>query len=817
MVQCSPLANSGDRLQRLHIHLQGMLQGVGFRPFVYGLATDLALTGWVKNTEQGVEIEVEGSTLRVAEFLERLDRDKPPFSFIQTFERQSLQPIGETTFEIHLSAPAHSNPAPSSKTALILPDLATCPQCLREIRDRHNRRYRYPFTNCTHCGPRFSIIQELPYDRPHTTMRQFQMCPDCEREYRDPRDRRFHAQPNACPRCGPHLELWDRQGMVLGSDRPAASADSTTPDCLTLAANALRAGKILAVKGMGGFHLMVDARNAAAVQTLRDRKQRPDKPLALMYPSLEAIRQDCEVSDREAQWLQSAEAPIVLVRKRLGACHSAPCEEIAPQNPNLGVMLPYTPLHHLLLAELGFPLVATSGNLAGEPICTDELEALKRLGAIADLFLVHNRPIARPVDDSIVRVMADEVTVLRRGRGYAPMPIQRLGGSPTQVSSHQSLILAVGAHLKNTVALAVNGQILGSQHIGDLDSPQAIARCQDAIAQLCGIYAVKLDAIACDAHPDYSSTQIAHIMATTQSAPVIPVQHHYAHVLSCIAEQRIHEDCCLEPPVLGIAWDGTGYGLDGTIWGGEFLYIPREFCNPGFERMAHLGMFRLPGGDRAAREPRRSALGLLYECFGEAALNQTDLPTLQAFTGEALRVLKTMLQRGVNAPQTSSTGRLFDAVASLLGLCQTATYEGQAALRLEAAIASLQTDEHYPYQLIRTPQTLILDWKPMLAALLRDRQQGVETALISARFHNTLVEGMVAIARQSCAHLQTAPHRLPVALTGGCFQNRYLLERAIAQLRAAGFPVYWHHQVPPNDGGIAIGQIAAAQRQLSIF
>lgn len=765
---------------RLHVSIRGAVQGVGFRPFVFRLARELQLTGWVLNSAQGVFIEAEGQKSRLETFLLRLEREKPPHSFIQSLEFSFLDPRGYATFEIR-----HSQEA-GDKTALVLPDIATCPECLREILDPTDRRFRYPFTNCTQCGPRFTILEALPYDRPNTTMKRFEMCPECRQEYEDPQNRRFHAQPNACPRCGPHLELWDEGGRLLEAHHEA----------LCQAAAAVRAGKIVALKGLGGFHLIVDAGNEEAVQRLRRRKHREEKPLAIMAPSREWVRAHCTVSELEERLLGSPEAPIVLLRrKEKGTADPAP--SVAPGNPYLGVMLPYTPLHHLLLRELGIPIVATSGNLSDEPICTDEREALQRLGGIADLFLIHNRPIARHVDDSVVRVMMGRELVLRRARGYAPLPIP-LPSLPAAVSEGREKpfswppVLAVGAHLKNTTALTADRNVFLSQHIGDLETPQALAAFKAVVASFQELYEVRPRQVACDMHPEYLSTQFA----KQRGLPQVPVQHHHAHVVSCMAENE------LQGPVLGCSWDGTGYGPDGTIWGGEFLRATESW----FQRVAHWRTFRLPGGEKAIREPRRAALGVLYEMLGEAALENRSCPPLRAFSERELEVLRTMLARGVNSPVTSSVGRLFDAVASLVGLRQQVRFEGQAAMELEFALAGEDTEETYPWRLREGPgeqgQPLVVDWEPLLQSLLEEAQRGVAVARLSAKFHNTLVESIVAVARR------IGEER--VVLTGGCFQNRYLTERAVHRLRAEGFRPYWHQRVPPNDGGIALGQAVAA-------
>jgi hydrogenase maturation protein HypF len=753
-----------NKLQkRLSVTIQGAVQGVGFRPFIYRLAMDLGLVGWVNNSAQGVLLEAEGSQQQLEKFLQCIEQEKPTHAFIQSMTTSFLSPIGYKTFEIRLSTEG-------PKTTLVLPDIATCPDCLKEILDPTNRRYRYPFTNCIHCGPRFSILEALPYDRAHTTMKIFGMCNYCQAEYETPLDRRFHAQPNACPECGPQLALWESDGRVCALEDEA----------LLTVADAIGKGSIVAIKGLGGFQLMVDARNQDAVLRLRQRKQRKEKPFALLYPSLEMVREHGKVSDLEEKLLRSPEAPIVLVRRRT---ESIPTEEVAPGNPYLGVMLPYTPLHYLLMKELGFPVVATSGNLANEPICTDEYEALQRLDSIADLFLVHNRPIARPVDDSIVRVMMGRELVLRRARGFAPLPIQCQASLPS--------LLAVGAHLKNTIAVSVDQHIFVSQHIGDLETVPAFEAFQKTITSFQQLYELHPEAIACDAHPDYRSTHFAQ----QSGLPVIPVQHHYAHVLSCMAENT------LTGPVLGIAWDGAGYGLDGTIWGGEYL-------SSWGVRSAHLRTFQLPGGEQAIKEPRRAAIGLLYELFGNAAFMMKNLAPIQAFSEQELGIMSKMLTNNLNAPRTSSVGRLFDVVASLVGLAQKASFEGQAAMNLEFALDAIETDGQYAFEILGTEKPFIIDWALIIQGVLEDLDHKVPVGNISAKFHNTLVETIIAVA-QRIGEKQ-------VVLTGGCFQNKYLTERAVHRLRQENLQPYWHRQIPPNDGGIALGQVIAAAQVLGI-
>ncbi|NDJ86377.1 MAG: carbamoyltransferase HypF [Chloroflexi bacterium] len=752
-------------LQRRYIRIQGAVQGVGFRPFIYRLATQMQLKGWVINSSQGVQIEIEGPPAIVAEFLTRIPDEKPPLAVIQTLESLEMPVVGYMDFEIR-----HSDDS-GAKTTLVLPDVATCPDCLAEIQNPEDRRYRYPFTNCTNCGPRFTIIRALPYDRPNTSMRLFPMCNACQAEYDDPLDRRFHAQPNACPECGPHLEQWDSAGHVLATHDAA----------LIAAAAAIRHGQIVAVKGLGGFHLMVDARREESVRRLRERKHRPDKPLAVMMPSLDVVHRYCALSPDEEILLATPQAPIVLLTKHEDT-DLAPA--IAPDNPDVGVMLPYTPLHHLLLDELDFPVVATSGNLTDEPICIDEAEALARLAGIADVFLVHNRPIVRHVDDSVVRLMAGQPILLRRARGYAPMPIR--------VAQTLPPILAVGGHLKNTIAVSVERNVFISQHIGDLETAQAFDAFRQVIEDFQVLYDIQPEVVACDLHPDYRSTRYAESLGL----PIVRVQHHYAHILSCMAENAI------APPALGIVWDGTGYGPDGTIWGGEFLRVHAN----GYERVATLRPFPLPGGDLAVKEPRRSALGLLYAAFGEAALAMTDLLPIQAFSASELPIVGQMLRQGLNTPITSSAGRLFDAIAALVGMRQQTSFEGQAAMQLEFAVEALREQGRYRFEFITDTSPAIVDWEPMLHELLSDWRKGTQVAKIAAKFHNSLAAIALTVAKY--AHIEQ------VGISGGCFQNTSLTNQVLNSLRSARFRPFWHRHVPPNDGGIALGQIIAVQAEV---
>ncbi|MEI8289175.1 MAG: carbamoyltransferase HypF [Verrucomicrobiota bacterium] len=793
---------------RLKIALRGAVQGVGFRPFVFRLAEELELVGWVNNSPQGVFIEAEGGRSALEKFLFRLEAEKPARSSIQSLESSWREPIGYDRFEIRPSETS------GGKSALVLPDIATCPACLREILDPANRRFRYPFTNCTNCGPRFSLIDALPYDRANTSMRGFKMCPQCQAEYKNPRDRRFHAQPNACPACGPQLQFWDAAGKII------CHADAA----LKAAANAVRDGKIVAVKGVGGFHLLADARDEKVVRLLRERKHREEKPFALMFPSLASVKPVCEVSSLEERLLLSPEAPIVLLRRNLSSIPHPPSSlspDVAPGNPGLGVMLPSNPLQHLLMAELDFPVIATSGNLSDEPICIDEVEALNRLRGIADVYLVHNRPIIRHMDDSIVRVILRREMVLRRARGFAPLPVAigglssgvrvrgsklQAAGKPETLNLEPKTIIALGAHLKNSVALAVDGNVFISQHIGDLETEEAHQAFRRVAADLPELYGVQPEVVAADLHPDYLSTKYA---GEFKAMRHVGVQHHIAHVLSCIAENEV------PLPALGVAWDGTGYGTDGTIWGGEFFLVTEN----NIERVAHLRPFPLPGGDKAMKEPRRVALGLLYELYGESAFEMEHLAPLRAIPPVEMMTLRGMLQRRFNSPLTSSMGRIFDAVASLTNLRQHLRFEGQAAMELEFAIGDIKLVESYSFSLApahvspsknaieNRKSALVLDWSPLVQSVLSDTAGGVGIGEISAKFHNALAESVVAVARKI--------GEARVVLSGGCFQNRYLVERTVNRLRAENFQPHWHQRVPPNDGGIALGQVVAARRARS--
>jgi hydrogenase maturation protein HypF len=725
-------------MQRLRISLHGAVQGVGFRPFVYRLATELSLTGWVLNSSAGLVLEVEGSSEQLAHFEQRLEHERPKASVVAVRESSRIAAEGSTRFQILASE--HD----SGKTVNVLPDLATCTDCREELFDPGNRRFEYPFTNCTNCGPRYTIVVDIPYDRPNTTMRKFALCPACREEYENPANRRFHAQPNACPVCGPAL-------------------DGAIED----AVEALLQGEILALKGIGGFQLLVDARNKDAVARLRERKHREEKPFALMMPSLEVARQYCEISPAEVQLLESQAAPIVLLQPKPGTDIAA---NVAHCSPYLGVMLPYSPLHHLLMQECRFPLIATSGNRSDEPIAISNDEAALRLKDIADHFLMHNRPIVRACDDSVVRLTRGRAGILRRSRGYAPLGIR--------VAHTLPAVLAVGGHLKNTVAIGVGQDVFLSQHIGDLDTLEARAAFEKAIDDLCRLYSFKPEVIACDLHPDYASTH----WAEKSGLSLIRIQHHQAHVAACAAENNV------QGAYLGVSWDGTGYGLDGAIWGGEFFRVEGN----RFERIAHLRSFGLPGGDAAVREGWRSAASLIFESDGSE--QERGNPGIGPKSPGKPRLdearVRYMLERGINVVPTTSVGRLFDAVASITGVAQQNRFEGQAAMLLENEIGALRTEEAYPLS--------SGNWGPLIMAVMDDMRAGVATSLIAARFHNALVDWILEVAAQA------GPKQ--VVLSGGVFQNRYLTERAAAALESRGFEVYTHQQVPPNDGGIALGQ-----------
>ncbi len=758
-------------MHRLQITVLGAVQGVGFRPFVYRLANQIGLNGYVFNSSIGVIIEVEGSKSDLDQFILKLEKEKPVNAVIHSMEFSYLDPLGFNDFTIQDSRDGED------LSTIILPDIAICTDCLKELYDPNDRRYLYPFINCTNCGPRFSIIESLPYDRPNTSMKIFEMCSECRSEYEEPKNRRFHAQPIACPDCGPHIELWDSVGDKL----------SINHNALLETVRQIQDGKVIAMKGLGGFHLIVDAGNNRAVEVLRHRKNREEKPFAVMFPSIKHIKRVCLVSEFEERLLRSPESPIVLVKKRdIHTDESTSLSnKVAPNNPYFGVMLPYTPLHHLLLKKLDFPIVATSGNLSEEPIVIDEREALERLSGIVDYFLVHNRPIVRHVDDSILRVIMGRELVLRRARGYAPLPVQTSVAKGKNQTINQST-LALGSYLKNTIAIGDGRNITISQHIGDLSTEESMNAFERVITDFKRMFRIKKpEIVVADMHPEYLSTKYAE----EHFEDIIYVQHHQAHIAACRAENQIRGQA------LGVAWDGTGYGLDNSVWGGEFFISDKH-------QMEHVGQFRkfpLPGGDLAIIEPRRAAIGILFEIFGSKVFDSSNF-WLDFFSEAEKSVIQQMLVKKINCPISSSAGRLFDVVASLLNICQKMSYEGQAAMMVEF-IADRKEKGKYQFGISEKP-SVMLDWQPIIEQILEDIDKSVSPRKISMKFHNTLAETILSVAK----HFKLER----VLLSGGCFQNAILLETTVKLLEQNGFRVYWHQRVPPNDGGIALGQIVLA-------
>ena len=773
---------------RANIVVKGVVQGVGFRPFVHRLAREHGLNGWVLNSTEGVVIEVEGERGSVEAFIADIGPKAPPLAVIEKVDAAFLPPVGYSSFVIQ--------PSREDEDGLVLvsPDIATCPDCLRELFDPQDRRYRYPFTNCTNCGPRFTIIEGVPYDRPRTTMKAFAMCEACEAEYHDPADRRFHAQPNACPACGPRVWLEKSggigdKGCGLGvNSYPLTPNPLIRDEAIERARELLAAGYIVAVKGLGGFHLACDATNDEAVRRLRERKGRVDKPFALMSPDIEAVERFCYLSEGERQLLLSPQRPIVLLRERPDSPIS---KLVAPRNKYLGVMLPYTPLHYLLLAgdgESPLALVMTSGNMSEEPIVTDNQEARRRLSPLADYFLMHDRPIHIRCDDSVTRLFEGKEFIIRRSRGYAPFPIRL----PFQLKE----ILACGAELKNTFCLTKDTYAFLSQHIGDMENLETLRSYEASIEHFKRLFRIEPRIIAYDMHPDYLSTKYALSQIANRKLQ-IAVQHHHAHIASCMAENG------LQGRVIGVAFDGTGYGEDGRIWGGEFLVC--DYAD--YQRVAHLAYVPLPGGEAAIRRPYRMALSHLRHAYGSLDL---DLPLLRRVDPVELRVVERQVETGLNSPHTSSMGRLFDAVSALIGLRDVINYEAQAAIELEM-IAAEDVEEGYAFPLSPSPYPLILDPAPVIRAIVADLRAGVDKPVISAKFHNG-VAGMIAAV---CGAIREREGLNRVVLSGGVFQNVYLLSRALKRLRREGFEVFIHHQVPTNDGGIALGQALVANARCS--
>jgi len=786
--------------KRLRIDVKGRVQGVGFRPVVYRYAKERGLSGWVSNTSEGVVIEVEGDSEEIDDFLKTLKAFPPRQAKITALSTYLLPVKNEGQFSILPSI------AKAKIRTQVSPDIATCPECLKELLDPTNRRYLYPFINCTNCGPRFTIVKSIPYDRDKTTMGNFAMCPQCQEEYNDPLNRRFHAQPNACPQCGPQVTLVHNSGAT----------QSSGPEAVRETIRLLREGKIIAIKGLGGFHLACDATNDRAVGDLRGRKYRENKPFALMASNLETVRKYCEVSPEEEELLISWKRPIVLLKKKP---FSPISEKVAPNNSYLGFMLPYTPLHYLLFQESLAVLVMTSGNISDEPIAYENKEAMSRLKGIADYFLLHDRDIYIRCDDSVTRIFPSaslgsepgetsdplrgeplltptthSEIVIRRSRGYVPSPLR-------VPCSFKNEILACGAHLKNTFALAKGDEVIVSHHIGDIENLETLRAFEKGIEHFKRLFDIEPVIIARDLHPEYLSTRYAeNLQIINPELRILSIQHHHAHIASCLADNGVSNR-----KLIGVSFDGTGFGTDGNIWGGEFLIA--DYAD--FQRVAHLKYVPLPGGEQAIREPWRMAASYLYETFGPEFLG-LGLDFISRLDKDKWRVLERMIKQGVNSPLVSSVGRLFDAVSSLLGLRDRITYEGQAAVELEMAMEQFPSSkleiQSYGYEIENRDQIYIIDPRSVIMGVVSDLQRGISASSISRKFHNTVVEIIVDL----CKRINKREGLSEVALSGGVFQNMFLLSRAFNRLSREGFKVYLHHRVPTNDGGISLGQAVVA-------
>ena len=753
----------------LKIWVRGIVQGVGFRPFIYSLATHYNLTGWVRNTSRGVEIEVNGPAQDLQSFLNAIRTEKPPLARIDQLDSGPCKSNSFTGFEIIASQAEPGQFMPVS------PDVSICPDCQAELFDPTNRRFRYPFINCTNCGPRFTIIKDIPYDRPQTTMAGFTLCPDCQAEYDNPLDRRFHAQPVACPACGPQVSFFSG-GKVL-AEREAA---------IKTARQLLKQGKILAIKGLGGYHLACDPTSRAAVAELRRRKKRSDKPFALMAFNMDAIERYCHVTAEESSLLQSVQRPVVILKKRPDC---AIVLEAAPFQATLGFMLAYTPLH-LLLLEPGDDaldvLIMTSGNQSEEPIAYLDDEAFERLSPLADGFLVHSRPIHIRVDDSVARIIQKKPYLIRRSRGYAPDSIQLAEGIKS--------VLAVGGELKNVFCLTRDDYAFLSHHIGDMENYETLRSFEDGIAHYERLFRIKPEIIACDLHPNYMATRYALQRAETGQLPLVQIQHHHAHLASCLADNSWNS----EEPVIGLSYDGTGLGTDGAIWGSEVLVGGYR----GYQRYYHLTYVPLPGGDAATHHPARVALAYLWQ----AGLDwEFDLPPVMELCENDRTILQSMLRAKINTPPTSSMGRFFDAASALIGVRQEASYEGQAAIDLETLVDPTERG-YYQFDVKENE----FNPAPLWQALLKDWRAGASQPVLAARFHNSLVE----LNLELCSRIRKQTGAKVAALSGGVWQNRVLLENTILRLESAGFQVLIHHQVPANDGGIALGQAMIAAKTL---
>ncbi len=746
--------------------IKGVVQGVGFRPFIYQLAHRYQLSGHVINTPEGVDLEVEGADEDVEHFFQAILSERPPLAHISSIERAELRPKKDKAFEIKESR------ADQERSALISPDVSICPDCLRELKDPKDRRFRYPFINCTHCGPRYTIIMDIPYDRAMTTMKEFKMCKACHEEYEDPTDRRFHAQPNACWDCGPRVSLHDQDGLPVACETPVKET-----------IHLLKRGAIIAIKGLGGFHLAVDAMNHKAVVRLRKRKHREEKPLALMVRDLETAKEIVHINQMEAKTLLSPQRPIVILKKR--RFHSL-SRQVAPRNRYFGIMLPYTPLHYLLMDGSFRALVMTSGNISEEPINIDNEEAFKNLKGIADYFLVHDRDIYLRSDDSIIRVLGRVPRQVRRSRGYVPIPVF-LSAEMTALPS----VLAVGGELKNTICITKENRAFLSQHVGDMENLETLDFFRLTISHMESILEIRPKVMAHDLHPDYLSSKFSR---EQQEIPTLAAQHHHAHIVSCLAENGF------KGPVIGLALDGTGFGSDGQVWGGEVLLADLN----SFQRAAHLDYVSLPGGDAAAKFPWIMALSYLHKTYGDELFN-LPIKFVRDLKTEDANIVFQMITRGVNSPLTSSCGRLFDALSSLIGLRQKMAYEGQAAMELEMC-QNLSEKGKYPWAIEEKKGPLILLTSDIIRSVVEDIKAGMSRGIISRRFHNTLIDMFTG----TCVRLREASGIDHVAMSGGCFQNVTLMKDLSRSLTSHGFKVLTQKVVPSNDGGLSLGQAVCA-------
>jgi len=751
---------------RERIIIKGIVQGVGFRPFIHKLVKNYNLSGWVLNSNQGVEIEIEGEEEELNSFVADVREKLPPLARIEEIEVNQIPLVGYKEFSIKKSEIKEED-----SFVLVSPDISICKDCLQELFNPQNKRFRYPFINCTNCGPRFTIIKDIPYDREKTTMSVFKMCPQCLSEYDNLEDRRYHAQPNACADCGPEVFLYQQKRKSVNVD-PVAEVIRLLKD-----------GQIGAIKGLGGFHLACDATNSKAVLRLRHLKNRETKPFALMSINIEKINQYCEIGKEEKEWLEDRARPIVLLKKKKDGLISS---FVAPNNDYLGVMLPYTPLHYLLLKDNFLALVMTSGNFSDEPIIGDNQEALEKLDKIADFFLLYNREIFNRCDDSIVKIINNDNVFFRRARGYVPYPIT--------LDFKLKEVLALGGELKNTISFSKGNYVFTSQYLGDLKNIETLNSFKESIDNLGKIFKTNPQIIACDLHPDYLSTKYAEEMRAKKGIKIVRIQHHYAHIVSCMAENNINDK------VIGVAYDGTGYGDDGNIWGGEFLLCDLK----KYSRLGHLKYYALPGGDKAVVQPWRMTYSYLYSIYGKRAREfKIDFNQRQDYN--KLLIIEKMINRRINSPLTSSCGRLFDAVSSLIGVRDEVSYEGQAAMEMESICAS-EIEERYGFDIYKKNGEFIIGPDKIFKEIISDLKKGMNKEIIASKFHNTVADFTVNL----CGKIRENTNLSKVALSGGVFQNRYLTERIISLLKRDGFQVYIQRKVPPNDGGISLGQAVVA-------